>query len=261
MEHLPGDDFNRRGNWHELLMPLGWTLAFTRRDGAEMWRRPGKSQRDGISATVRDFEGIELFHAFTSNSDPFPSEESITKFAAYTLIEHDGDYEAAARQLGKEGYGDQSRGRDWIETTFEAKRDESLGRRWLSNVRVIRAGSLLRSFRDSDKSKWEQRLSANIPADAITEGWWPDPSDPATLGCLMSNARSRWGDESYTVSWDKGVWRFYDGEGICQVQAAETEAEAMVMALEKWTLEKEIEYGVAEEIRDERRRKQNQEEG
>ena len=122
----PGDDFNRRGDWHQLLEPLGWTLAFTRRDGAELWCRPGKSKRDGISATVRDFEGVQLFHAFTSNSDPFPSEESITKFSAYTLIFHNGDYEAAARQLGKEGYGEQARGRDWLAETFEAKRDEAV---------------------------------------------------------------------------------------------------------------------------------------
>jgi putative DNA primase/helicase len=122
----PGDDFNRRGDWHELLEPLGWTLAFTRRDGAEMWCRPGKSKRDGISATVRDIEGMELFHAFTSNSDPFPSEESITKFTAYALIFHDGDYESAARQLGKDGYGEPARGGAWISMEIEAQRGEEI---------------------------------------------------------------------------------------------------------------------------------------
>jgi len=122
----PGDDFNRRGDWHELLIPLGWTLAFTRRDGAEMWCRPGKSKRDGISATIRDFEGLELFHAFTSNSDPFPSEESITKFTAYTLIHHNGDYESAARQLGKDGYGDQGRGSAWLMEELEARKGEDV---------------------------------------------------------------------------------------------------------------------------------------
>jgi len=120
----PGDDFNRRGSWTEILEELGWTLAFTRRDGAELWCRPGKSKRDGISATVRNFEGLELFHSFTSNSDPFPSEESITKFTAYTLIHHNGDYEAAARQLGKEGYGEQ--GRSWALSAIEAHRDKSV---------------------------------------------------------------------------------------------------------------------------------------
>jgi len=122
----PGDDYNRRGSWTEMLEGLGWTLAFTRRDGAELWCRPGKSKRDGVSATVRSFEGLELFHSFTSNSDPFPCNESITKFTAYTLIHHNGEYEAAARQLGKEGYGEQGQSRSWVIDDIEAKRDESV---------------------------------------------------------------------------------------------------------------------------------------
>jgi len=121
----PGDDFNRRGDWAQLLEPLGWTHAFTRRDGGEMWCRPGKSKRDGISATVRNIDGMELFHSFTSNCDPFPQEESITKFTAYALIFHNGDYEAAARQLGKEGYGEPAKSMAWL-TEIEARRDESV---------------------------------------------------------------------------------------------------------------------------------------
>lgn len=101
----PGDDFNQRGSWSELLEPLGWTLGYTRGDGAQMWRRPGKTDR-GVSATVRELDGIELFHAFTSNCDPFPQEESINKFQAYALIFHDGEFSAAAKELGKQGYGD-----------------------------------------------------------------------------------------------------------------------------------------------------------
>lgn len=118
----PGDDFNRRGSWEDLLLPLGWTLAFTRRDGAQMWVRPGKSKRDGVSATVRELEGVELFHAFTSNSEPFPQDESITKFTAYALIHHNGDYESAARALGKEGYGEQRS--PWLE--IESQRGEEI---------------------------------------------------------------------------------------------------------------------------------------
>ena len=120
----PGSDFNRRGSWTEILEELGWTHAFTRRDGADTWCRPGKTKRDGISATVRNFDGVEIFHSFSSNSDPFPCNESITKFTAYTLIHHNGDYEAAARQLGKEGYGEQAR--SWVLSEIEAHRDNSV---------------------------------------------------------------------------------------------------------------------------------------
>jgi len=101
----PGDDYNRRGRWEDLLEPLGWSLAFVRRDGAKMWLRPGKKRGDGVSATVREFEGVELFHAFTSNSAPFPTDESITKFKAYALIHHGGNFESAARDLSQRGFG------------------------------------------------------------------------------------------------------------------------------------------------------------
>ena len=41
----PGDDFNRRGSWPEIIEPHGWTRLFTARDGNEHWRRPGKARR------------------------------------------------------------------------------------------------------------------------------------------------------------------------------------------------------------------------
>jgi len=124
----PGDDYNRRAKWENILEPQGWTFAYHRRhDGAECWRRPGKPDRErGISATVRNIEGIELFHSFSSNSDPLPHDESITKFTAYTLFHHNGDYEAAARELGKQGYGEPPRRILDIDSAVDGRRDESV---------------------------------------------------------------------------------------------------------------------------------------
>ena len=124
----PGDDYNRRANWADILEPQGWTFAYHRRhDGAQCWRRPGKSEREkGISATVREFEGMEIFHSFSSNSDPLPHDESITKFTAYTLFYHNGDYEAAARELGKQGYGEPPRAVFDLDTVVDGKRDDTV---------------------------------------------------------------------------------------------------------------------------------------
>ena len=124
----PGDDFNRRGKWEDLLEPLGWTFAFQRRhDGACCWRRPGKPKRErGLSATVRDFDGIELFHSFSSNCYPFPHDESITKFTAYSLIYHNGDYEAAAKDLAGQGYGEPPRRIIDLDVVIDGKRDDSV---------------------------------------------------------------------------------------------------------------------------------------
>src|SRR5690606_7702915 len=124
----PGDDFNRRARWEDVLLPLGWTFAYRRRnDGAECWRRPGKSRKEkGISATVRNFDGVELFHSFSSNSDPLPFEKSITKFEAYTIIHHHGDFEASARDLAQQGYGEPSRKVIDLDAIVSGKRDESV---------------------------------------------------------------------------------------------------------------------------------------
>lgn len=123
----PGDDYNSRASWREILEPLGWTFAYHRRsDGAECWRRPGKSHAEkGISATVRNIDGSELFHSFSSNCAPFPFDTSITKFTAYAIVNHGGDYETAARVLGSLGYGEQSRRVD-ISLSIEGRRDDDV---------------------------------------------------------------------------------------------------------------------------------------
>lgn len=102
----PGDEFNSRASWDDILTEAGWTFAYTRsRDGAKVWRRPGKSEREGPSATVRVIDGVELFHSFSSNSEPLPHDKSISKFTAYCLLKHGGDYKAAAKELSNNGFG------------------------------------------------------------------------------------------------------------------------------------------------------------
>lgn len=96
----PGDDFNRRTTWAQLLEPAGWTHVFDRGDVA-YWCRPGKAH--GISATT-NFGNSDLFYAFTSSS-AFEPDVSYTKFGVFTLIEHGGDYAQAALALSQRGFG------------------------------------------------------------------------------------------------------------------------------------------------------------
>lgn len=99
----PGDEFNARGDWREILEPHGWTLLFIGSDGTEYWRRPGKNA-GGSSATV-NHGGFDLLYVFSSNAAPFESERAFTKFSAYALLNHGGDFEAAARDLAAQGFG------------------------------------------------------------------------------------------------------------------------------------------------------------
>ncbi|WP_432886788.1 bifunctional DNA primase/polymerase [Kribbella sp. CA-245084] len=97
----PGDDFNARGSWDDILN--GWTRA--RRFGGNCWTwvRPGKNPRDGISATTGRNDGDNLY--VFSTSTEFEAEHPYSKFAAYTLLHYGGDYSAAASALRADGYG------------------------------------------------------------------------------------------------------------------------------------------------------------
>jgi hypothetical protein len=97
----PGDDFNARANWADVLEPHGWTIAGDYGDETR-WCRPGKE--GGVSATT-NYQGRDLLHVFSSNAPPFEAEKSYSKFAAYACLEHDGDFQEAARDLGEQGYG------------------------------------------------------------------------------------------------------------------------------------------------------------
>ena len=96
----PGDDFNARTTWAELLTPRGWTQVFSVAN-TTYWRRPGKSI--GISATTGRNDGDNLY--VFSTSTEFEAEKPYSKFAAFTHIEHAGDFKAAARHLRANGYG------------------------------------------------------------------------------------------------------------------------------------------------------------
>lgn len=99
----PGDDYNARTTWEELLQPLGWTVVY-RKGESTVWRRPGKNE--GISATT-NFNGNDKFYVF-STSTQFDAETSYSKFAFYATIKHGGDFKAAANNLRNLGYGAQT---------------------------------------------------------------------------------------------------------------------------------------------------------
>ena len=95
----PGDDWCVRGDIHPILTAHGWKYLGTKPDGNELWQRPGKSG-DGNSAT---FNG-SVFCVFSTNAAPFEA-KGYSKFHVYALLEHNGDFTAAAKALLEMGYG------------------------------------------------------------------------------------------------------------------------------------------------------------
>ncbi|HEX2317163.1 MAG TPA: phage/plasmid primase, P4 family [Thermomonospora sp.] len=97
----PGDAFNASARWEDILVPHGWTEVYTQ-GGETYWRRPGKTS--GVSATTGYGDGGDWLYVF-STSTPFEPERTYTKFAAYAVLEHGGDYSRAARSLAARGLG------------------------------------------------------------------------------------------------------------------------------------------------------------
>ncbi|WP_018135428.1 phage/plasmid primase, P4 family [Acaricomes phytoseiuli] len=97
----PGDDYENKTTWAQILEPHGWTKLFTS-GTTTYWRRPGKTT--GISATTGHAQDRNRLFVFTTSSI-FNPETPYTKFAAYVLLNHGGDYTAAARELKNAGHG------------------------------------------------------------------------------------------------------------------------------------------------------------
>jgi putative DNA primase/helicase len=97
---FPGADFNERGSWSDILHPHGWEAVYEQ-NGETYWRRPGKSE--GISATT-NYADSDLLYVFTTSTS-LPAPRAYSKFAAYTLLNHQGDFKAAADKLSRLGYG------------------------------------------------------------------------------------------------------------------------------------------------------------
>ncbi len=100
----PGDEFNRRAAWSEILEPHGWTVERTAGD-VTYWTRPGKVR--GVSATTgkcRSDRSGDLLYVFTSNAGPFDQDSAYDKFGAEALLKHGGDFRKAAKAVAAAGY-------------------------------------------------------------------------------------------------------------------------------------------------------------
>lgn len=99
-EVRPGDDFNSRVTWADVLEPAGFTYVGNDGDTAR-WRRPGTTSK--LSATT-NAGGSDLFYPFSPNCGMEPN-RGYNRFSVYALLNHDGDMSRAAEELARQGYG------------------------------------------------------------------------------------------------------------------------------------------------------------
>ena len=102
----PGDDFNDRASWRDILEPHGWRIDHEA-GGTTYWIRPGKKKGEGVSATTgHSDDGQDRLYVFSTSTD-LEAEVPYSKLGAYAALNHGGDHSAAASALRNQGYGDQ----------------------------------------------------------------------------------------------------------------------------------------------------------
>jgi hypothetical protein len=103
----PADDYNASTTWTELLSGDGWAHETTDGNGTQNWRRPGKTEGDGPSGTVRD-HGQGPLTVFTTSIPWLESKGSAgdgvgsySRFQYMAARDHGGDYSTAAKAFLK----------------------------------------------------------------------------------------------------------------------------------------------------------------
>jgi putative DNA primase/helicase len=93
----PGDVFERTASWEQVLEPHGWTFVRTYRGGQALWRKPGA--RDSYHAKTGPGPYGDRLFVWSDKAQPFNPHKAYTKFAAFALLEHGGNFEAASKAL------------------------------------------------------------------------------------------------------------------------------------------------------------------
>jgi replicative DNA helicase len=97
----PAAAFNASTTWDQLLTRDGWTLATTMGSGEQRWVRPGKSKRDGISATV-GHAGHDVLKVFTSSVPELDADKAYSRFGYEAAVRWHGDRSAFASHLRRQ---------------------------------------------------------------------------------------------------------------------------------------------------------------
>jgi len=100
----PWDDFDARHNVLDLVERYGWS-ALPRQSNGEYVRlnRPGAKHSHKPDASV--IVQTNVFYPFTTSSE-FEPNKGYGPYAVYTVMEHQGDFTASARELYRQGYGE-----------------------------------------------------------------------------------------------------------------------------------------------------------
>lgn len=172
----PGDDFNLRGDWYELLEKHGWTLH-SQRGAYDYWTRPGKES--GVSASLKwSEEGSSARFFVFSSSTNFSTfaEKSYDLFGAYALLEHDDDFASAAAALRELGFGHEEDNR--VSIRYEPE-----------NLHLMVLRSLESLERANDPPRWFVRNRRLVRIDSSGEPAICEVNQPQLAEVLSSKVK------------------------------------------------------------------------
>jgi len=158
----PWEDFSERGDHRTLLEANGWHYTGSRGDN-EYYRRPGKD--DGVSASWHLSK--KLFYCFTSSTQ-FEPGKAYRLSSVYAILDHNGDFSAAAKALIERGYGQEQTSYGKIEKTVFKKKQEGYNNEDLKELVKKQYGKTdqeASEIIDELQSKW---------GDAICTFWTVD---------------------------------------------------------------------------------------
>jgi len=198
----PGDDFNTRADWRELLEAQGWTFVYRRGD-CDYWRRPGK--RQGVSACT-GWGGKDFFYCFSTSTQFVPA-KPYDKFGFHVLTVYAGDFRAAVKALAENGYGSRE---------FDSRRKTADTPPRPAQAEAAEAGDGLQDenlFSDyGNVVKLHNRLADRLaytpgldwliynPATGI---WEPEPCSERVKRLALETLREAWSSVLYAAQRDE----------------------------------------------------------
>jgi hypothetical protein len=155
----PWEDYNSRGvdDMVKRLEDHGWIIV--KNNGRKIiFKRPGNTE----SKTSGDYSyEHNLFTVFTTSSI-FEALKGYKPAAVYTMLEHNGDFKAAAKKLSESGYGErkQSFG-DKVERELFQKKSEGYSREDLIKIikeRLTKSEGEAEEIYNTYERQWGERL-------------------------------------------------------------------------------------------------------
>lgn len=125
----PGDAMELAWDWIDILGPHGWRIQRRLPGGEVRWIRPGKETPGHSASTGRAADRDRLF-VLSTDAHPFRCSNDVgpyTKYAAYTLLNHGGDFSAAGRALRGLGFGGERPKNDQVSDLSDVLRPKAAG--------------------------------------------------------------------------------------------------------------------------------------